>query len=133
MFLSAQYLSLGYQVVCKLVPIVGSARKMLRQDRAATLDSSAVSAARIACSEAVGDDPNHLVPAPRLDLFIDSTIGEDHDTSFQKGGENQNSRMTFGVMETVTCKGGETVEMNRFGNSILGEEESLDTGNAANN
>ena len=104
---------------------------MARQYLAAASDRFAESATCIARPKTVGDDPNHLVPAPRLDLFIDSTIGEDHDTSFQKGSENQNSCMTFGVMETVTCKGGETVQMNRFGNSRFGDEESLNGGNCA--
>lgn len=104
---------------------------MARQYLAAAFDRFAESATCVARPETVGYDADNLVPASRLDFFIDSPIRQDHDTAFQERGENQNPRMIFGMMKTVSRKGGETVQMNRFSNSRFGDEESLNGGNCA--
>ena len=94
----------GDQVVRQFVLVIGLAGKMSCQDLAAMLDRLTDSFARSIGSHSLGDCFRDLLPGRGPDFSVNTAVGEDFHSMFEKRNENQYPRMIPRVMKAVLGK-----------------------------
>jgi hypothetical protein len=78
---------LGYEAIGELVLVIGLARKMSREDVAATPNGVTKGIAGLAGLNARRNQMDDFVPGTRVDLLVDTAVGENFDAMLEQRDE----------------------------------------------